>query len=55
MELDLKKKTILIFDNVQFENLKAQILTDNIEIDLLTKKINMYMHKESDKVNFIQK
>jgi len=55
VELDLKKKTILIFNNVIFENPKGRILTDNIKIDLLTKKANMYMNKEIDKVNLIQK
>ena len=55
MELDFKKKTILITNNVTFENLKGRILTDNIKIDLLTKKVNMYMNKETDKVNLIQK
>ena len=55
MELDLKKKTILVFDNVIFENPKGRILTDNIKIDLLTKKTNMYMNNETDKVNLIQK
>ena len=55
VELDLKKKFILIFGNVIFENLKGRILTDNIKIDLLTKKANMYMNKETDKVNLIQK
>ena len=55
VELDFKKKTILIFNNVIFENPKGRILTDNIKIDLLTKKANMYMNKETDKVNLIQK
>jgi len=55
VELDFKKKTILIFNNVVFENPKGRILTDNIKIDLLTKKANMYMNKETDKVNLIQK
>jgi hypothetical protein len=55
MELDFKKKTILIFNNVIFENSKGRILTDNIKIDLLTKKANMYMNRETDKVNLIQK
>ena len=55
MELDFEKKTILIFDNVIFENPKGRILSDNIKIDLLTKKITMYMNKNTDKVNLIQK
>ena len=45
----------MIFNNVIFENPKGRILTDNIKIDLLTKKADMYMNKEIDKVNFIQK
>ena len=58
-EIDFLKKykpwgVILFLRNIKSIK-QTKILTDNIKIDLLTKKANMYMNKEADKVNLIQK
>ena len=50
MDLNFDKNLISIYESVKYESLKGVITTDNIKIDLITKKIEIYMDDKSDKV-----
>ena len=43
MNFDFDKNLILIQQNVKYEGIQGKITTDNIKIDLITKKIEIYM------------
>lgn len=47
---DPKKNTIKISENVIYDGIYGNIKTDNIEINLVTNKIDLYMNKPNDKV-----
>jgi hypothetical protein len=47
---DPKNNTIKISENVIYNGIYGNIKTDNIEIDLVTNKINLYMTRPNDKV-----
>ena len=50
MDLNFNENFISIYGNVKYESLKGIITTDNIKIDLITKKIEIYMYNEKQKV-----
>tara|TARA_B100000579_G_C22538061_1_gene713915 strand:+ start:194 stop:772 length:579 start_codon:yes stop_codon:yes gene_type:complete len=50
MDLHFDKNMIKIFDNVNYNGSQGAILTDIIEIDLITKKIDIYMNNTKDNV-----
>ena len=50
MDIDFKKKKILIHDNVNYQGENQVIYTDNIEISLITKKISIYMNNNENSV-----
>ena len=50
MDIDFKKKKILIHDNVNYQGENQVIHTDNIEISLITKKISIYMNDNENRV-----
>ena len=47
---DPNNNTIKISENVIYDGIYGNIKTDNIEIDLVTNKINLYMTRPNDKV-----
>ena len=47
---DPKNNTIKISENVIYDGIYGNIKTDNIEINLVTNKIDLYMNKPNDKV-----
>ncbi|MDA9598552.1 hypothetical protein N9R93_01260 [Candidatus Pelagibacter sp.] len=55
MDLDFKKKKILIHGNVNYQGENQVIYTDNIEISLITKKISIYMDNNNNRVKIKQK
>ena len=55
MDLDFKNNVIIIFENVQYDGIQGSIKTDNVKIDLITKKIDIYMDKYNDNVEVITK
>ncbi|MDB3888393.1 LPS export ABC transporter periplasmic protein LptC [Candidatus Pelagibacter sp.] len=55
MDLDINKNIISIYDKVQYEGLYGIVNADNVRIDLITKKIEIYMNKNKDKVEVITK
>ena len=48
--LDFENNIAKIFENVRYEGSQGSILSDNIKINLITKKIDIYMDNENDKV-----
>ena len=49
-DLDFENNIAKIFENVRYEGSQGSILSDNIKINLITKKIDIYMDNENDKV-----
>lgn len=49
-DLDFENNIAKIFENVRYEGSQGSILSDNIKINLITKKIDIYMNNENDKV-----
>tara|TARA_Y100000996_G_C22531379_1_gene646603 strand:+ start:488 stop:1066 length:579 start_codon:yes stop_codon:yes gene_type:complete len=50
MDLNFKKNTITISKNVRYQGLQGTIMADNVKIDLITKKIKIYMDENNKKV-----
>lgn len=50
VDLDFFQNNILIYENVLFKNPRGIIKTDNINMDLITKNISMFMNKSKNKV-----
>lgn len=50
MDLDFNNNIINIFGNVQYDGIQGVIKTDNIKINLITKKIDIYMDKKGKNV-----
>ena len=51
-KLDLKfnENIVIIYDNVVYQGLQGNILTDNIVINLITKNVEIFMNKSNKKV-----
>ena len=50
LDLNFKNNEAKIFDNVKYEGLYGTITSDNILINLISKKVDLYMNNENDKV-----
>ena len=59
MELSSKFRSILleitIYENVEYNGIQGNIIADNIKIDLITKKIEIYMDDINDNVEITTK
>ena len=55
MDLDFSNNVINIFGNVQYDGIQGSVKTDNIKINLITKKIDIYMDKYNKNVEVITK
>ena len=55
MDLDFNNNIINIFGNVQYDGIQGSVKTDNIKINLITKKIDIYMNKYNKNVEVITK
>ena len=53
VDLDFASQDIHIFENVTFKSLNGNVKTDNIKINLITKKIDIFMNNKDDKVKLI--
>lgn len=51
--LFFKDHRIELYDNINYINLNSSLLADEIEIDLLTKDLKVYMHNKNKKVKAI--
>ena len=50
LDLNFNENIVIIYDNVVYEGLKGNILTDNIVIDLITKNVELFMNNSKKKV-----
>ena len=55
LDLDFTKNIAKIYDNVVYEGLNGLAKTDNIKIDLISKKISIFMNDKIKKVELITK
>ena len=55
LDLNFSENIAKIYNNVVYEGLKSLAKTDNIKIDLITKKVNIFMNDEKKKVELISK
>ena len=50
MTFDFEKNLLTVNENVIYEDMNGNMTTDNIEIDLITKKVEIYMNNNQDDV-----
>lgn len=50
LNLDLEKNSLIIHDNVKYEGINGNLFADNIELDLISKQINIFMNQKDKKV-----
>ncbi len=55
LDLNFSENTIRVYNNVVYEGLNGLAKTDNIKIDLTTKKIDIFMNDSEEKVKMISK
>ena len=55
MDLNFKNNLITINENVKYSGIQGTIIADNIKIDLITKKIEIYMNDINDNVEITTK
>ena len=55
MDIDFSENLITIYENVNYEGLQGIITADYVKIDLITKKIQIYMSSKDEKVKVITK
>tara|TARA_Y100000816_G_scaffold288807_1_gene274098 strand:+ start:2275 stop:2850 length:576 start_codon:yes stop_codon:yes gene_type:complete len=55
MDLDFNNNLITINENVEYNGIQGTIIADNIKIDLITKKIEIYMDDINDNVEITTK
>ena len=53
LDLNFKDKIVRIFDNVNYIGKNGLIYSDNIMLNLITKKVDIYMHNKIDNVRII--
>ena len=52
IDLNFQDNLITIYENVIYDGLKGSIIADNIKINLITKKIQIYMDEMIIKICF---
>ena len=50
LDLNFEENIVRIFDNVVYDGLQGVMKTDNVVIDLITKKTKIFMNNSEDKV-----
>jgi len=55
MDLNFSENLITIYEKVNYEGLQGIITADYVKIDLITKKIQIYMNSKNEKVKVITK
>ena len=50
IDINFQDNTVKIFGNVKYDGMNGTINSDNIKIDLITKKVDIYMDDDRDKV-----
>ena len=55
MDFDFNKNLITIYENVEYEGIQGKVIADTIKIDLITKKVEIYMDNNNDNVEITAK
>ncbi len=55
MDFDFNKNLITIYENVEYEGIQGKVIADTIKIDLITKKVEIYMDNNNDNVEITTK
>ena len=55
IDFDFTGNTILIYEDVVYTDIKKKIVTDNIKINLITKKVEFYMNDKNENIRIISK
>ena len=55
MDFDFVNNLVKIYQNVEYKGLQGNIFADNIEINLINKKIKIFMESTEDNVEVIAK
>tara|TARA_B100001540_G_C15790631_1_gene635274 strand:+ start:1621 stop:2196 length:576 start_codon:yes stop_codon:yes gene_type:complete len=55
MDLNFNNKIIMIYENVEYDGIQGAITADNVKIDLITKKIEIYMDNANSNVEVTTK
>ena len=50
VDINFQDNTVRIFGNVKYDGIQGKINSDNIMIDLITKKVDIYMDNDHDNV-----
>ena len=50
LNLDVEKSIMIVSGNVKYRGLNSELIADNIKLDLITKKIDIFMDKKNKKV-----
>ena len=54
MDLNLQESIVKIFQNVRYIGAESELKSDNIELNLITKEVNVYMDSGTDNVHIMQ-
>jgi hypothetical protein len=55
LDLNFTENIAKIYNNVVYDGLNGLAKTDNIKINLITKKVNIFMNDTKEKVELISK
>ena len=55
MDLSFKENMLTIFDNVKYNGIQGILRADNIKVNLISKKIDIYMNNDKENVQIISK
>ena len=55
LDLNFEKNIVSIYDNVVYEGIEGKMVADNIVVNLISKKIEIYMHNNLNKVEITMK
>ena len=55
LDLNFEKNIVSIYDNVVYEGIEGKMVADNIVVNLISKKIEIFMHNKSNKVEITTK
>ncbi len=55
LDLNFTENIVRIYNNVVYDGLNSSVKTDNVKIDLINKKVNIFMNDSTKKVKFLSK
>ena len=55
MDVDFNNNLITIYENVEYDGIQGKVVADSIKINLITKKVEIYMYNNNDSVEVTTK